>query len=244
MDLRTNIKPVYFVFFFITAISITGCLKTRTPIRNSDDAGYPQEPIPQRGQYALEEVKSELLRVSGRVEELHQQFKPAAVEEMQENVRRLEQRLSEMEKNQLLIFSELKNFKDGGLPPSKNKPLKSPASLLNEAKEFIDSKSYVEASELLNQVLDQKISPAQSAEAHFLLGECEYGQKNYKKSIVQYSKVQEVDEESARIPVSLYKIGLSFQSLKMNKEAKGFFRELVERFPKSPEAKKAKSKLN
>jgi len=45
------------------------------------------------------------------------------------------------------------------------------------------------------------------------------------------------------MPEALYKIGMSFESLGMGEDAKGFYQELVEKYPKSPEAKKARKKV-
>ena len=45
------------------------------------------------------------------------------------------------------------------------------------------------------------------------------------------------------MPTALYKIGLSFESLGMKDDAKGFYQELIEKHPKSQEAKKAKAKM-
>ncbi len=76
------------------------------------------------------------------------------------------------------------------------------------------------------------------------MGEVEYAQKSYKKAIVEFSKVQELNPKSARVPATLYKIGLCFQRLNMPKESKDFFAELQERYPNSSEAKKARAKTS
>ena len=64
-----------------------------------------------------------------------------------------------------------------------------------------------------------------------------FGKKSYKKAIVEYSKVQETYAKSVRIPAALYRIGTSFLKINMPKDAKSFFNLLLERYPKSPEAK-------
>ena len=46
-----------------------------------------------------------------------------------------------------------------------------------------------------------------------------------------------------RLPLALYNIGLSFDALGMKSDAQGFYAEVVEKFPRSAEAKKAKAKL-
>ena len=42
---------------------------------------------------------------------------------------------------------------------------------------------------------------------------------------------------------ALLKIGQSFEALGMKEDAKGFYQELTDKFPKSPEAAKAKKKV-
>ncbi|MGZ3697637.1 MAG: tetratricopeptide repeat protein, partial [Bdellovibrionota bacterium] len=79
-------------------------------------------------------------------------------------------------------------------------------------------------------------------EATFLRAESYYKLKQYKKAIVDYSKFPEKYTHSKNMPQVLYKIGLCFDNLGMRDDAKGFYQELIEKFPKSPEAKKARPK--
>src|SRR5581483_2981140 len=115
--------------------------------------------------------------------------------------------------------------------------------LFANAHSLLKQQKYAEAAEGFQAVLSKGPKGKDAAEAHFGLGEAEYGLKNYKKAIVEYSKVQDASPKSPRVSASLYRIGMSFKHLNMQKEAKGFFSELVERYPKSPEAKKARDKL-
>jgi len=73
--------------------------------------------------------------------------------------------------------------------------------------------------------------------------EAYYQLKQYKKAIVDYSKFPEKFTTSKKMPVALLKIGQSFDALGMRDDAKSFYQELIEKFPKSQEAKKARSKL-
>jgi TolA-binding protein len=45
------------------------------------------------------------------------------------------------------------------------------------------------------------------------------------------------------MPEALYKIGVSFEALGSKDDAKGFYQLLIDKFPKSSQAKKVKSKL-
>ena len=82
----------------------------------------------------------------------------------------------------------------------------------------------------------------QHEEATFIRAESYYSLAQYKKAIVDYSKFPEKFTKSKRMPLALYKIGLSFEHLGMKEDAKGFYQELVEKFPKSPEGVKARAK--
>lgn len=236
-------KNISATLLIVCIIGLTGCFKTRGQIKNdrsaeeNEDAGQPSTPS---SKYEIEELKNEMTRLTGKVEELeHQQRNGQQATESSAAVSKLESRVAELEKNQLLIMTELKALKD--------KPEASHASndqdLFAEANRLYKERKYEDAAEKFRQVLNRGVKGNDAAEANYGLGECEFALKNFKKAIVAYSKVQEVSSKSARIPASLYKIALSFQSLNMAKEARGFFHELIERYPRSPEAKKAKARL-
>jgi TolA-binding protein len=59
---------------------------------------------------------------------------------------------------------------------------------------------------------------------------------------VDYSQFPEKFPKSPRTPKALFQIALSFDALEMKDDARGFYQELAEKYPNSPEAKKAKAK--
>ena len=69
--------------------------------------------------------------------------------------------------------------------------------------------------------------------------------RNGKEAIIHYEKYRELNKKNKKqfYIESTLKMGLCFQNLEMHKEAKVFFREVVESFPKSAEAKSAKKFL-
>lgn len=235
----------------ILLFQATGCLKTRAQLKGEDvpdgqtqDQAMSEEPAPSGG-YRYEEVRNEIARLSGKVEELEHHSRGQNVAEVKEYATRLEARIEEMEKNQILIMSELKDLKDrpGSSAAASREKTGKPVSRLSEGKTLLQSKEYEAAAEVFRKILDGNPKGKEAVEAHFGLGEAEYGQDNFKKAIVAYSKVQELQPKSSRVPAALYKIGLSFEKLNMKKEARGFFSELSERYPKTPEGKKAKARL-
>lgn len=201
-----------------------GCLKTRTQVR--PDSGAQEEsydgsrggaPAPKQSRVEIEEMKTEITRISGKLDEIDHVQRTRNSADVSESLARLDARVAELEKNQILVMSELKELKDHGVAtPSGKAGAAAGAS---------------------------KPGKREAAEARFAAGETEYGARNYKKAIVEYSKVQEVFPKSPRVPASLFKIGLCFEKLGMTKEAQGFFSELTEKYPNSAEAKRARGKL-
>ncbi len=63
--------------------------------------------------------------------------------------------------------------------------------------------------------------------------------KKWKEAIVSYQKYRDTYPKGKMYADSTYKIGVAFQELKMKEEAKAFFDEVISKFPKSKEAKKA-----
>ena len=226
---------------------LSGCLKTRTQMHGDADASAEPNSATKKtpANYEMEEIKNEVTRLNGKVEELDHEQRSSRSADLRSSIANLETRVVELEKNQVLILTELKDIKDNQTAkpapaaPHTNQTVKS---LLQEGNALLAEKNFEGAAEKFRAVIAKKPKPAESAEAQFGLGEGEYAQKNYKKAIVEYSKVQEIFSKSPKTPASLYKIGLCFQKLNMQKESRDFFSELTERYPNSPEAKKARGK--
>ena len=71
-----------------------------------------------------------------------------------------------------------------------------------------------------------------------------FKEKNWKSAIIHYEKYRAQNKAGKFYKEATFQIGLCFQKLGMHKEAKVFFRELLESFPKSELAKKAKKLLS
>ena len=52
-----------------------------------------------------------------------------------------------------------------------------------------------------------------------------------------------MNPKGKRYADATYKIGMSFQELKLKDDAKAFYQEVIQKFPKSSEAKKAEVRL-
>ncbi len=71
-----------------------------------------------------------------------------------------------------------------------------------------------------------------------------FSQKQWKKAVVLYQKYRDKSPNGADVPAATFKIGSCFQEMKMNKEARVFYEEVIEKHPKSKFAKLAQTRLN
>ena len=98
---------------------------------------------------------------------------------------------------------------------------------------------------LANNIENKKESKKEvdQPETVFEKAEQLFKEENWKAAIINYEKYRELNKKGSFYKKSTLQIGICFQNLEMHKEAKVFFREVVESFPNSIEAKKAKKIL-
>lgn len=80
--------------------------------------------------------------------------------------------------------------------------------------------------------------------AWFWTGECQFKDKHYDKAILAYQKVITDHPQSEKADASLYKMGIAFAELGYKDDAKVFFEDLLQKFPKSSLARDAKKRLD
>jgi len=114
---------------------------------------------------------------------------------------------------------------------------KDSATLIKEADDLLDKKSYPEAQTLYTELLHRNYKPAK---INFSLGEAAYNQKAYSTAIEHYKASISASDKAAYMPALLYHTGASFEKLSKTKEAQGFYKALKDGYPDSPEAKKVK----
>ncbi len=71
-----------------------------------------------------------------------------------------------------------------------------------------------------------------------------FAQKEWKKAVVLYQKYRDKNPNGSDIAAATYKMGVCFQEMKMNKESRVFYDEVVEKHGKSKFAKMAQTRLS
>ncbi|MFS4458373.1 tetratricopeptide repeat protein [Bdellovibrio sp. HCB2-146] len=70
-----------------------------------------------------------------------------------------------------------------------------------------------------------------------------FNKKDWKQAILNYQKYRDENPKGGHFADATYKIGVAFQELGMKDESKTFYDEVVSKFPKSDEARRAKIRL-
>ena len=81
-------------------------------------------------------------------------------------------------------------------------------------------------------------------DAQFKIAECLYQQKDYKRAVIEYDKLQKSYPKSKKVPASMLKMGLCFERLGKKDIAETTYKDLIATYPKSAEAGQAKTLLN
>ena len=176
-----------------------------------------------------DEVRAELARANGRVEEL-QHEQEVKEKSTGEDLKKAQERIAALEKQLKELTPETVSVPEG----------KSP---FDAGKDSFLSGKYDEAIVFLSQFLSSKDSGKQVEEATFLRGEANFKKLQYNKAILDYSKFPEKFQKSSFHPKALLKIAESFEATGRKDDAKVFYSDLVEKFPKTAEGKIAKKKL-
>ena len=74
-------------------------------------------------------------------------------------------------------------------------------------------------------------------------GDCYFKKVQYNKAIVDFSHFPEKYQKSSYHPKALLRIAESFEAMGRKDDAKAFYSDLLEKFPRTAEGKLAKKRL-
>ena len=222
----------------LLALLLGGCLKTRGQLREEvpDTTPQVQTVSAQRAQAAESGPTVTTIAAPGKPV-----ASAAKVEDMDEQMRTLTGRMEVVENNlnQTTTASEAQRAES----------VKDKLSLEQRLMTYEEAIKTLttDLTALTAQVTELKAVPAQPtvtlmpappkdtiAEAMEL-----FNAKKWKDAAAAYQRYREANPKGKMYPDATYKIGVCFQELGLKDEAKSFYDEVVAKFPKSKEAKKA-----
>ncbi|MBV5339493.1 MAG: tol-pal system protein YbgF [Deltaproteobacteria bacterium] len=116
----------------------------------------------------------------------------------------------------------------------------NPDSLYLKGLDLLKAGDLVSAREHFTKFLDLNPTHDLVANAHYWIGETYYSEKNYEAAILSYQEVIKNYPGKEKVAAAMLKQAMSFEAIKDAKSAKFILKKLVEGFPKSEEARKAK----
>lgn len=207
------------------ALVLTGCLRTRSDVKEVEQRQVLAQTVNTLqkdnadGNARFSEVNEELRELRGRVEVVENRLQSG-------NATDETARKGLMEQNQELTRRLI---------------------LIQESVTKMDLQIQALNAELMAVKADRSAQTAREATAAakdpFEQGKEHFGKKDWKSAILSLQKYREASPKGKNVPEATYLIGVCFQELGMRDEARTFYEEVVGKFPKSGEAKKARTRL-
>jgi tol-pal system protein YbgF len=120
----------------------------------------------------------------------------------------------------------------------------SPAALYEQGLDLIQKKSaFAEGRKLLQDFLKRYPKDPLAVNAQYWVGESYYGEKKYEDAILQFQEVIQQYGDHPKVAAALLKQGLAFKALGDDKNSRLILQKVVDTFPLSDEAKKARERL-
>lgn len=210
---------------FLTGL-LSGCLKTRNDVRENE-----QNQVMQQQVVTLQKTNAD---ANSRFTDMEEQMR-----ELNGRVDVVENKLG---KNDSGVESALKTTQQ------QNQDLNQKLMLLQEALTKMEADMHALSAEV-QAVKAEKAAvtaerTAKQVKADVLeIGRDFFEKKDWKQSILNFQKYRDDHPKGKNFAEATYKIGVAFQELGMKDEAKTFYDEIVSKFPKTEEARRAKVRL-
>ncbi len=122
-------------------------------------------------------------------------------------------------------------------------PATDDKGLFDAGKRYFESYNYPSARKELGLLLDNYPSSSFADDAQYYIAETYFNEKWFEKAILEYQLVIEKYPQGDKRPSAYFKQGLAFENIGDSTNAKVRYKELVQLYPDSNEAKIVGSKL-
>jgi len=221
-------------WLLVLSLVVFSSCKTKSELRREAEVERLRQEVTQvKGNRADVEVLSEELRVEmsriGNVVEEQGQMSRRQYEELKQQMEAMTTRVQALEQR---AVSE-------PAPQAPSAPTAGPSGYEAGKKLFEDGR-YEEAADVLRgAVKSRKAEDARKAQ--FLLGESLFAGKDYASAALEFSEYRKKYPKDSLVPNAIYRQANAFRSMGKPKEAKLFYGELIEKYPKSALVAKAKA---
>ncbi|HIJ88104.1 MAG TPA: tol-pal system protein YbgF [Desulfuromonadales bacterium] len=196
-------------------------------------------------QASIDGTKGEMQALNGKLDDTLLSVKKPAEdlaryrEDADKRIIALEERIL---KQQAALDALAKKMTEVPMVKKEEVPL-APDALYLKGLDSLKAGEIVAAREQFTKFLEQNPKHELAANGHYWIGETYYSEKNYESAILSYQDVIKNYPGKEKVVAAMLKQAMAFNEIKDSKSAKFVLKKLVEGFPKSEEAKKAKELL-
>ncbi len=219
---------IRFLLLSFSLLAFTGCLKTRTDVKDSDQRQVSQQQTTavQRANAEnsskVSDLEEQIRYLTGRLEVLENK-QATGSSNVEAAAKTAQQQAAESNQKNILLQEELTK-------------MEAQIFQLNSDLQALKAERAATAQAAAAAAVTAKKDPYEAAQEHF-------EKKEWKKAILNYQKYRDENAKGKHYAEATYKIGVCFQELGMREESRTFYDEVISKFGKSEEARKAKTRL-
>jgi len=188
-------------------------------------------------QATIDSTKSEMQALSGKVDDTAIAVKKPA-EELARYREDADKRIVALEERILKQQAQIDSLLKG-----KTGPGTASDALYLKGLDLLKTGDVATARDQFTKFLEQNPKHELAVNAQYWIGETYYSEKNYESAILAYQDVIKNYPGKEKVVSAMLKQAMAFNAIKDAKSAKFVLKKLIEGFPKSEEAKKAKTML-
>lgn len=213
-------------YILLTALIITGCLETRSNLKDNEEKQTVRKTLSTLQQsnadvnQKFQDIDEELRRLNGKLEST-------------ENKSGMYK--DKLEKNELQSELRYKDLKE------KIEAYKEDLTSLNN--EVAELKSMVASLQDRGSSATSKHDKDKDKNNFLHSAEEKFAQKEFREAILEYERYRKANPKGKGMPMATFKIGQSFEALKLREDAMSFYEEVVQKHPKSKEASMAAARM-
>lgn len=206
------------VLLILAALTMSGCLVTRNEAKEVEQK---------------KQVQDQVITLQRSAADQSTRFS-----EIDNDLRSLSGRIDVLENRMSQVQAQAQD-------PAKNQEQERRLLLLQEEIKRLSSllDSTILEVGALKAGAEAKIPEPTGKKGSFEIAEELFDKKEWRKAVLAFQRFRDENGKSKRFPTATLRIGQCFQELGMKDDAKTFFEEVIAKYPKSNEAKQAKTLL-
>ncbi len=186
-----------------------------------------------------EETRTELQRLSSLIEERSQRSQDQ-IEGLRRDIGDLRSRIQVVEDRSLRLSTDLQASKSQ--TEERKQTFDEKKQTFTEGKALFDSQRYEDAIEIFKPLSRSRENP-ESKKSQFFLAESFFSNKEYAAAALEFAEYRKQYAKDSLVPTAIYRQAHCFRGLGKLKEARLFFQELIENYPRHVLTTKAKQEM-